>query len=73
MKQALIFSVGVVGLCAMAALAKERTKEESAATAKAPSEAKSVYDFTVKDIDGKDVKLSDYKGKVCLIVNVASQ
>ena len=26
----------------------------------------------VKDIDGKDVNLSDYKGKILLIVNVAS-
>jgi glutathione peroxidase len=33
---------------------------------------KTVYDFTVKDIDGKDVSLSQYKGKVLLIVNVAS-
>lgn len=32
-----------------------------------------VYDFTVKDIDGKDVKLSQYKGGVLLIVNVASK
>src|SRR2546423_4440512 len=29
--------------------------------------------FTVKDIDGKDVNLADYKGKVVLIVNVASK
>ena len=28
--------------------------------------------ITVKDIDGKSVNLSDYKGKVLLIVNVAS-
>jgi glutathione peroxidase len=35
--------------------------------------AKSVFDFTVKDIDGKDVSLSHYKGKFLLIVNVASQ
>jgi len=34
---------------------------------------KSIYDFTVKDIDGKDVKLENYKGKVVLIVNVASK
>lgn len=34
--------------------------------------AKTVYDFTVKDIDGKSVALSQYKGKVLLIVNVAS-
>ena len=33
---------------------------------------KSVYDFAVKDIDGKDVDLSQYKGKVSLVVNVAS-
>lgn len=32
-----------------------------------------VYDFTMKDIDGKDVKLDKYKGKVLLIVNVASK
>lgn len=34
--------------------------------------AKSVYDFTVKDIDGKDLSLSKYKGDVLMIVNVAS-
>lgn len=35
--------------------------------------AKSPLDFTMKDIDGKDVALSKYKGKVLLIVNVASK
>lgn len=33
----------------------------------------SIYDLTVKDINGKEVKLSDYKGKVLMIVNVASK
>ncbi|XP_022970134.1 probable phospholipid hydroperoxide glutathione peroxidase [Cucurbita pepo subsp. pepo] len=33
----------------------------------------SVHDFTVKDARGNDVDLSIYKGKVLLIVNVASQ
>src|SRR5436305_8625583 len=33
----------------------------------------SVHDITVKDIDGKEGALKDYKGKVLLIVNVASQ
>lgn len=32
----------------------------------------SVYDFTVTDIDGKAVPLSQYRGKVLLIVNTAS-
>ena len=33
----------------------------------------SVYDFTVKDIEGKDMSLALYKGKVLLIVNTASK
>lgn len=32
-----------------------------------------VLDQTVKNIDGKDVNLADYRGKVVLVVNVASQ
>jgi glutathione peroxidase len=32
-----------------------------------------VYDFSAKTIDGKTRKLSDYKGKVLLVVNTASQ
>lgn len=31
-----------------------------------------IYDITVKDSKGKDVSLSDYKGKVLLIVNSAT-
>ena len=34
---------------------------------------KSVLDFKVKDIDGKDVDLGAFKGKTLLVVNVASQ
>ena len=33
---------------------------------------KKVYDFTVKDRQGKDVSLSEYQGKVLLIVNTAT-
>ncbi len=32
----------------------------------------SIYDYKVKDGKGKDVALSDYKGKVLLIVNTAT-
>ena len=31
-----------------------------------------VYDFTVKDRQGRDVSLSEYRGKVLLIVNTAT-
>ena len=33
----------------------------------------SIYDFSVKDIHGKDVALDRYRGKVLLIVNTASK
>ena len=32
----------------------------------------SIYDYSVKARDGKDVSMSDYKGKVLLIVNTAT-
>lgn len=35
--------------------------------------AETIYEFTMKDIDGKDVKLAKYKGKAIMVVNVASQ
>ncbi len=31
-----------------------------------------LYDFTVKAMDGSDVSLADYKGKVVLVVNTAT-
>jgi len=37
------------------------------------SAADSIYDVPVKDIDGKDGTLAPYRGKVLLIVNVASK
>lgn len=38
-----------------------------------PVSEKSMYEFTMRDIDGQDVKLDAYKGKVLMIVNVASK
>jgi glutathione peroxidase len=35
--------------------------------------AESIYDLKLKDIEGKDISLGAYKGKVLLIVNVASK
>jgi glutathione peroxidase len=32
-----------------------------------------VYDFSARDIDGKERSLSEFRGKLLLIVNVASQ
>ncbi len=38
-----------------------------------PTKEKSMYEFTMKNIDGQNVKLDTYKGKVVMIVNVASK
>src|SRR6476661_9064806 len=35
--------------------------------------ASSVHEFTLKSLDGKQVPLANFKGKVMLVVNVASQ
>ncbi len=32
-----------------------------------------IYDFTLKDAKGNDISLSDYKGKVLMIVNTATK
>ena len=44
-----------------------------AGSAMALAAAGSIYDFTMKSIDGQPVSLKSYKGKVVLLVNVASK
>jgi glutathione peroxidase len=39
----------------------------------AAPEERSMYDFTLKNIDGQDVKLDTYRGKVTMLVNTASK
>ena len=34
---------------------------------------KLVYDFSFKDLDGRNLNLSEYKNKVIIVINVASQ
>lgn len=43
------------------------------ASAKGEGAVTNLYSFTMKDIDGKNVSLADYRGKVLLLVNVASK
>src|SRR5947208_16945251 len=71
--------IGVIVVVAIAAivfwkasvvLGKDIVHDPTAKQEKAPA---SPLDFAVKDIDDKDVNLADYKGKVVLLVNVASK
>jgi glutathione peroxidase len=45
----------------------------SATASPAADTPASIYDFTMKTIDGEDRPLADYKGKVLLVVNTASR
>jgi glutathione peroxidase len=45
----------------------------TAAAILAAAQAHSIYDFTMKSIDGQAVSLKDYNGKVVMLVNVASK
>lgn len=42
-------------------------------TLQAKGDDMSIYDFNVVDIDGKEISMNQYKNKVLLIVNVASE
>ncbi|KAJ6823265.1 putative glutathione peroxidase 2 [Iris pallida] len=57
-------------LCALLLLLTSISLQKKMAEEEPP---KSIYDFTVKDINGNDVNLSTYTGKVLLIINVASK
>lgn len=47
--------------------------EKSVVSGGGEAKMTSIYDIVVRDIDGKDVSLGNYKGKVLLIVNTASK
>lgn len=68
-----ILSLSVVVASFFALAVSCDAKNSSAKSLTAESSTKSVYDFTMKDIDGNDVSLSKYKGKIIVIVNTASQ
>lgn len=68
----LFFSTGIVGLVSCTKKT-EPVKEIPATNTANTAEPTSVYDFKMKDIDGKEVSLADYKGKVIVMVNVASE
>lgn len=65
-------SAASIATLAVAALVSPTLRADDAA-APTTKPAAGPLAFTVRDIDGKDVNLADYKGKVVMIVNVASK
>jgi hypothetical protein len=67
MRRFLLAMVALGVVTAGPAAAQDKKKKEPAL----PPD--SVYKLKVKSLDGKDVDLKDFAGKVTLIVNLASQ
>ena len=70
-----VFAVAAAVLIAKPGDVKDKVKDPSTAPAKAEKEGEPVspLDFKLKSIDGKEMDLSQYKGKPVLLVNVASK
>ena len=68
MKRLLVTGL-LLALCASATVALKANNS----IAKENDKVSSIYDFKLKDIDGREVNLGDYRGKVVMIVNVASK
>lgn len=58
---------------ALAACAGSIRKNDFSRIQEAPTDGGRLYSFTMKNIDGRDEPLSAYRGKVLLLVNVASK
>ncbi len=72
MKKSLIFAAFALILATSCNNQNKKTTQV-AETEPVAEQTTGIYDITVKDIDGSDVSLANYKGKVLLIVNVASK
>jgi glutathione peroxidase len=63
----------MIGIGAPGATARVAEPANEGERSKETRVVQSIYDFTLKDIDGKDTNLGTYKGKLLLLVNTASR
>ncbi len=68
-----LFFLAAVALMMATGCNNQNNKTAQVAAEPVIEQTNGIYDITVKDIDGSDVSLANYKGKVLLIVNVASK
>jgi glutathione peroxidase len=74
MKPLLILAISVAGVVlTLTACGAAKAMTDFSHFQDAPADGGKLYTFTLPDIDDKPVKLDQYKGKVLLIVNVASK
>jgi len=63
LKISIALFIGIIAIFSYAATTRKKTG----------SGKNSIYDFTLKTLDGQDLSLSKFKGKKMLLVNVASE
>lgn len=80
LRNLMIFCVGIVALagCRPGTTGDGDRKlgareEKTAMSGSEEAKMTSIHDIALRDIDGKDLSLGDYRGKVLLIVNTASK
>ena len=73
MKKTLFLAVVALMMAASCNNQNNKTTQVTPDLEPVVEETNGIYDITVKDMDGSDVSLANYKGKVLLIVNVASK
>ena len=67
-----VLVVGLMGFGLGTLLGLDRAGAVEQGAIRMAAKASTVYDFTMDDIDGKPVYLSQFKGKVIMLVNTAS-
>ena len=73
MKKALFLAVVALTMATSCNNQNNKTAQVAEEPEPVVEQTSGIYDITVIDMDGSDVSLANYKGKVLLIVNVASK
>ena len=73
MKNLIIIVIMALAIAGCSSVKKNGESEKNANQVALNSTTQSFYDFSALNMQGKEIKLSDYKGKIVLVVNTASK
>ena len=73
MKNFIIIVIMALAMAGCSSVKKNGESEKNANQVALNSTTQTFYDFSALNMQGKEIKLSDYKGKIVLVVNTASK
>ena len=73
MKNLIIIVIMSLAIAGCSSVKKNGESEKNANQVALNSTTQTFYDFSALNMQGKEIKLSDYKGKIVLVVNTASK